>query len=109
MFAYSHNFAPMYEDTIFMSLEFGMYDVTKEDIKIFLEAVDGSNMPDSFYFETEEGWFKINRPRREFRILKRKEYLRSDKNFECDFTIMAMYKVAKRSGYKCYLENKYMN
>lgn len=109
MFAYSHNFAPMYEDIIFMSLEFGMYDVTQEDIKIFLRAVDSDDMPDCFFFETAEGWFKINRPKKEFRILKRKEHKSIDKRFECDFTIMAMYKVAKRSGYKCYLENKYMN
>ena len=99
----------MIDDIIFLNLEFGMYDVTADDIRIFLEAVDSDCMPDCFYFETEEGWFKINRPKKEFRILKRKEHKNMDKNFECDFTIMAMYKVAKRSGYKCFLENKYMN
>jgi hypothetical protein len=99
----------MVEDKIFMSLDFWVYKVTNKDIAMFLDAIDHKRMPDAFMFETTEGWFKVNRIKKEFRILKRKEHSDFEKSLESDVTIMAMYKTAKRSGYKCFLETKYMN
>ena len=92
-----------------MSLDFKLYEVSQKDIALFLEAVDHSKMPDSFYFETTEGIFKVSKTKREFRVIMRKPQKNSEKTFDADLTIMAMYKTAKRSGFKCFLETKYMN
>jgi hypothetical protein len=99
----------MIDDKIFMSLAFKLYEVTPKDIALFLEALDQKNMPDSFYFETQEAIFKINKIKREFRVIMRKPQKNLEKTLDADLTIMAMYKTAKRSGYKCFLETKYMN
>ena len=92
-----------------MSLAFKLYEVTPKDISLFLEALDQKNMPDSFYFETQEAIFKINKIKREFRVIMRKQQKDIETSIEADVTVMAMYKTAKRSGYKCFLEIKYMN
>ena len=92
-----------------MSLDFTCFKVTQKDIAIFLNAIDHNDMPDAFIFETAEGFFKVNRLKKEFRILKRKEHNDFEKSLDADLMIMAMYKTAKRSGYKCFFETKYMN
>lgn len=99
----------MVDDKLFISLDFGAYKVTQKDVSLFLNAMDNDKMPESFIFETVDGWFSVNKPKMEFRIVRRKEQDSIEKTVESDMTIMVMYKVAKRSGYKCYLENKFMN
>jgi hypothetical protein len=99
----------MIDDKIFISLAFELYEVTPKDISLFLEALDQQKMPDSFYFETQEAIFKINKIKREFRVIARTPHNNFEENLDADLTIMAMYKTAKRSGYKCFLETKYMN
>jgi hypothetical protein len=99
----------MVQDKIFMSLDYGVYRVTNRDIAMFLNAIDHDKMPDSFVFETTEGIFKVDRKIKVFRIVMRKQQKDLESSIEADLTIMAMYKTAKRSGYKCYLEIKYMN
>jgi hypothetical protein len=99
----------MIDDKIFISLAFELYEVTPKDIALFLEALDQQKMPDSFYFETKDAIFKINKIKREFRVIARKPQKDFEKSLDSDLTIMAMYKTAKMSGYKCFLETKYMN
>jgi hypothetical protein len=99
----------MIEDKIFTSLQFGLFKVTKKDIQQFLDAISYKTLADVFVFETDEGFFKVDKVNKVFRVLKRKEKPTKEEQMESDFTVMAMYKIAKRSGFKCFLENKYMN
>jgi hypothetical protein len=69
---------------------------------------------DEFIIDSLEGFFKVNRIKKEFRILKRKYYdpeiyLGYPSNDEIDRAICILYKVAIKSGYKVFLESKFLN
>lgn len=102
----------MVDDKIFSTLLVMGFDVTQDDIDRFNDVMSSRALPNSFVFETEEGVFKINRKRKEFRIVKRKYFQVNDKIVlpeQIDYTIMAMYKIACWSGYKVFLDEKYSN
>jgi hypothetical protein len=99
----------MIDDKIFVSLDFQRFQVTSKDISKFLDAIQKNTNSNVFVFETDEGFFKVDKVNRVFRVLKRKEKFSLEQYHDSDFVVMAMYKIAKRSGFKCYLENKYMN
>jgi hypothetical protein len=100
----------MVYDTIFECLFDAKYDVDKQDIDRFVGVMKSRNLPKDFIFETQEGIFKINKKRREFKIIKRK-YIDGDYeyNMKVDYAIMALYKIACWSGYNAFLEIKYSN
>jgi hypothetical protein len=99
----------MVDDKIFVNLEQWNFRVTKEDIGLFNSAMENPSLPESFAFETEDAYFKIDKVNKVFRILRRKEKSTKEAQHHSDMNVMVLYKIAKRSGYKCYLENKYMN
>jgi hypothetical protein len=99
----------MVDDKIFMNINYPYVSVIKEDVMLFNDAMENPNLPDSFTFETENGYFKIDRINKVFRILMRKEKNTTEAQLKSDMVVMVLYKIAKRCGYQCYLENKYMN
>lgn len=102
----------MVDDKIFSTLLVMGFDVTQDDIDRFNDVMNNWSLPNTFVFETEEGVFKINRKRKEFRIVKRKYFEFSGKVVlpeQIDYTIMAMYKIASWSGYNVFLDEKYSN
>jgi len=96
------------DDKIFFDLRLMFTDVTRKDIYQFLKSINVVNK-DHFIFETQDGFFSIDKKENEFRILKRKDFASQKETLESDNTIMMLYKIAKRSGFKCYLETKYSN
>jgi hypothetical protein len=102
------------EDLIFRGLSFMNYKVSDKEIADFKKRAFAKNLPNEYIFETYFGYFKINKKEKTFDILKRKYYndfelfgYPSDE--EIDYATMIIYKVAIRSGFKGYLDNKYSN
>jgi hypothetical protein len=102
----------MIDDKIFSTLLLHGFNVEDEDIERFHKVMNTRGLPSEFIFETQEGVFKVNRKRKEFRIVKRKYFEFNGRVVlpqEIDYTIMAMYKIASWSGYKVFLDEKYSN
>lgn len=102
------------DDKIFNPL--GLYTVHIHDemVEQFLEQVDSEEFPEEYIFDLAEGRFKINKVKREFRILER--YKCGDfkgspysHDFEIELQVLIAYKVAKLSGFKVFVEPKYSN
>ena len=102
----------MYCPTIFECLNDFKFEVDSNDIERFKKTMTTKDLPNEFIFETNEGIFKVNKSKKEFRIIERHYYpsgigFPSDEQIE--YTIMAMYKIASWSGYKVFLDPKYSN
>lgn len=102
------------DDLICCDLSFLAYKVRREDVSTFIQKANDKFLPDEYIFETLEGFFKINKVKKEFRILKRKQYddllfLGYPNKSKVDLEIMKIYKIAKRAGFKVFLENKFSN
>ena len=102
------------EDMICKDIELYKIEVEKEDVEVFKFAVNQKGMPDVFTFESLQGYFKIDKIKKEFRILKRKSYgdltiIGCPTDTQIDEEIAFIWKVACRSGFKVFLENKYSN
>jgi len=102
----------MLYNTIFDCLFDYKFEVDNDDIERFKQTMLIKGLPNEFIFETQEGIFKVNNNKKEFRIIQR-HYYPSGIGFPTDeqieYTIMAMYKIASWSGYKVYLDPKYSN
>ena len=100
----------MVDDKIFMNINYPYLHVAKEDIELFNRSIiENTSLPDCFTFESSDGYFKVDRVNKVFKILMRKEKETKQAQHDSDLVVMMLYKIAKRCGYKCYLENKYMN
>ena len=105
----------IHEDFMFGSLTFLMAKPHLGEIEEFKRLSTSSNLPDEYTFESLEAIIKINRIKMEFRILKRKYYSKENimrgypSNIDVDLSILMAYKIAKESGFKVFLEPKYMN
>ena len=102
------------DDMFFGSLEFYNYRVTKYDIDYFKMMALRNDLPSEYVVESTEGFFKVNKDKCEFRILRKKSYdnyiykgYPTDE--EINFKIMVIYKSAKKVGFNIFLENKYSN
>lgn len=98
----------MTNDTIFIDLNFQLIQVDNHDIMTFERAFNNV-FEEVFCFRTPDAVFKIDKVKREFRVLHRYEFQSLRKSMEHDAVVMALYKIAKRSGYKVFLEPKFMN
>jgi hypothetical protein len=102
------------DDKIFNPLGIYSIDVSEESIDDFKEMVKRDDLPNEIVVDTIEGVFKLNKDKKEFRILKRNHYdqeiyLGYPNQFQVDFQVFIAYKVAKLSGYNVFLEAKYSN
>jgi hypothetical protein len=95
-------------DTIFLDLNFNLVKVDNYDVMTFEKAFDSVG-EDLFCFRTPDAIFKIDKIKKEFRVLHRYEFISLRKSLEHDAVVMTLYKIAKRSGYKVFLEPKFMN
>lgn len=102
------------DDKIFDPL--GLYTVHIHDemIEQFKEQVNREDFPEEFVLDLVEGRFKINKVKKEFRILQRFKCGDVDDSpyahdFEIELQVFIAYKVAKLSGFKVFLESKYSN
>jgi hypothetical protein len=102
------------DDKIFNPL--GLYTVHIHDkmIRDFKKQVSREDFPEEFVLDLVEGKFKINKVKKEFRILERYKYSDIDDSqfihdFEIELQVFIAYKVAKLSGFKVFLEPKYSN
>jgi hypothetical protein len=97
-------------------------DITLMKVKVDRESVDGmlqvamdNTLPNEFSFEGVEGIFKINRSKKEFYVLHRNSYSRHPLSHllptdaDIDLTILKSIKIAKKAGFKIYLEPKFSN
>lgn len=110
--AHTLNLLKMFYDTIFETIIDFKFEVDKDDIDRFIQTMSVKDLPNEFVFQTNEGVFKVNRNKKEFRILERHYYPKgvgfpSDEQVE--YTLMAMYKIASWSGFKVFLDPKYSN
>ena len=102
-------------DTIFNSLDILSIKIELDVIKDFIEVINRDTMPDEFVLDSIEGTFKINKLKKEFRILKRNYYskrkiaLGFPNDYSVDIQVCVAYKVAQASGFKVFLEPKYLN
>jgi hypothetical protein len=102
----------MVDDKIFCCIIDFDFDVTDDDVERFRFAIELADAPKEFVFQTNEGIFKVNKQRKEFRVLQRKYNgfgMFIPNLIEVDYTIMAMCKIACWSGYKVYLDTKFSN
>lgn len=102
------------DDKIFNPLSLYSVKVEEEMVADFKKMVSSDEFPDEVVIDIVEGVFKINKLKKEFRILKRHSYdaeiyLGYPNDFQIDLQVFIAYKVAKLSGFKVFLENKYSN
>lgn len=101
-------------EDFFFPMDLFKYDVSNKDIASFKEAALDSYKPNEYILETVDGMFKITQDERIFMILMRKyDYTLPDEMEESveeiDSNIMMIYKIAIKSGFKVFLEQKYSN
>jgi hypothetical protein len=101
-------------DTIFNNLNLYSLEIDEQMITDFKEMVSKEDFPDEVIIDITEGVFKINKLKKEFRILKRYHYdqeiyLGYPNEFQIDMQVFIAYKVAKLSGFNVFLEPKYSN
>jgi hypothetical protein len=104
----------MVDEKIFYDLNPFFVKVSNDDCKRFMKISLDDNLPDEYVFETKTAWYKINKKKMEFRILCRKNYDMLDfldypSVAEIDESVLISYKLAKRCGFKVFLENKFSN
>lgn len=104
----------MITEDFFFPMDFFKFEVSKKDIEIFKEATLDCTKPNEYVLETVDGMFKINQDEKIFIILMRKyDYTLPEEMEESiediDSSIMMIYKIAMKSGFKVYLEQKYSN
>jgi len=103
------------EELMFDNLSFYGMKVKKRDIELFKKRALSPELPDEYVFETLEGIFKINKIKKEFRVLKRNYFfdeldmLNHPNKQQIDFQVFMIYRIALRAGFKVYLENKFSN
>lgn len=102
------------DDKIFNPISIYSLDISEESIEDFKKMVEREDLPDEVIVDTIEGVFKLNKVKKEFRILKRNHYdqdifLGYPNDFQIDFQVFLAYKTAKLSGFNVFLENKYSN
>ena len=103
------------DELMFDNLSLYGMKVKKSDIELFKKRALAPDLPEDYIFETLEGIFKINKTKKEFRVLKRKYF--SDElsiiglpnRQQIDYQIFLIYRIALRAGFKVYLENKFSN
>ena len=101
-------------EDFFFPMDFFKYEVSKKDIDRFKEAALDSIKPNEYILETQDGLFKINQDKKIFMIVMRKYNYTLPEEIEesieeIDYSIMMIYKIAIKSGFKVYLEQKYSN
>lgn len=94
------------EQKIFENLNNLFVRVTRRDAENFIDAVSNENLPDVILLNVEEGKIKIDRVKKEFRILERR--VTSNPEYS-EMLLATAIKVACKSGYSIYLEPKYSN
>ena len=94
------------EDLFCGKLSYLKIEVSSNDVTFFLDSIMDEDLPEDFMFEVDEGIIKINRLKKEFRILKRNV---TNNPCDADIQMMIVMKIAKRAGFKLFLEPKYSN
>lgn len=105
----------MANDLIIDDISLMAVKVDKDSVKGMQQIAVDDSLPNEFSFEGVEGKFKINRRKKEFRVLFRNSFsshpfshlLPSDQDI--DFTILKSIKIAIGAGYKVFLEPKFSN
>jgi len=102
------------DDKIFNPISLYGIKIDDEVVENFKEMVNQDDFPDEVVVDIVQGVFKINKVKKEFRILKRYSYDREiylgyPSDLQIDLEIFTAYKVAKLSGFEVFLENKYSN
>ncbi len=104
------------DDFIFGNLSFYSLTLNKEDNELFLREIMSKRVPDVFLFHCDGGTFKVDKVKKEFRIIKRNYYHpfiyrfnNLPTNEDIDLSIMVAYKIAKEAGFKVFLDPKYSN
>ena len=101
-------------EDFFFPLDFFKYEVSKKDIDRFKEAALDYSKPNEYILETQDGMFKIIQDQKIFMVVMRKYNYTLPEEIEetieeIDYSIMMIYKIALKSGFKVYLEQKYSN
>jgi hypothetical protein len=94
------------EDFFCGKLSYMKIDVSSKDVMFFLDAIMDEEMPEEFVLEVDEGVIKLNRIKKEFRVIKRNV---TNNPCNADIQMMIVMKIAKRAGFKLFLEPKYSN
>jgi hypothetical protein len=81
-------------------------DVSSKDVMFFIDAIMDEEMPEEFVLEVDEGVIKLNRIKKEFRVIKRNV---TNNPCNADIQMMIVMKIAKKAGFKLFLEPKYSN
>jgi hypothetical protein len=103
-----------YHDCIFDDLFLYGMEIPEEMVEEFRDKALSDDMPEEYIVDTDEVVFKINKQKKELRLLQRKHYeqdvfLGMPSKQKVDFVAMRVYKVGIRAGFKVFLENKYSN
>lgn len=104
----------MDDDKIFFDLNPFFVKITNDDCKRFMTISLDENLPNEYVFESKVAFYKINKNKMEFRILRRKDFIQLDYIYfpskaEIDEAVLISYKLAKRCGFSVFLENKFSN
>jgi hypothetical protein len=102
------------DDKIFNPLSLYSVHIHEKMITDFKRQVSRDDFPNEFVLELVEGRFKINKVKKEFRILERFkcgdfEDTPYTNDFEIELQVFIAYKVAKLSAFNVFLEPKYSN
>lgn len=101
-------------EDFFFPLDYFKYEVSENDVNRFKEAALDYSKPNEFILESQDGMFKIIQDEKIFMIVMRKYNYTlleeiEESIEEIDYSIMMIYKIAMKSGFKVFLEQKYSN
>ena len=105
----------MEDDLIFGNLAFYSAKANINEAKEFKRVALSKHLPDEYCFEGIQCVIKINKIKRQFRIMSRKYYTHEEcmlgypSKMDVDIDTMMAFKIAKLAGFEVFLEPKYSN
>ena len=102
------------DDLMFDNIEIYKLEITEEEVFRFKKQIFNDDLPNEYVIDLLEFTFKVNKIKKEFRILKRhyydtEVYIGYPNKQQVDYTTFSAYKTAMKAGFQVFLENKYSN
>jgi len=102
------------DSMMFENIDIYKIEISDESVFKFKKQIFDDDLPNEYVVDLLEFVFKVNKSKKEFRILKRNYYdtevfLGYPNKHQVDFATFTAYKTAMKAGFKVFLENKYSN
>jgi hypothetical protein len=96
-----------FDDFLFYELNYLDVEVTETDIVLFIDNLLNNEYPNEFIIDVVEFKFKVNKEKRQFRIVERN--YNGNNVRQVDFAVCRALKIASYSDFEIFLDPKYCN